>query len=136
MSFLRRRLAHARESDTDAAERRADLQHMSIGKRPRAGNLRTASAPPSSRRSAPSSRPAGHDVDESDADNGATIVQSAGTLANLRRRPTKPHGMSPDDTVRVDDDLSNRMREARRVRGGPRRGALIPAPRAPKMPSR
>jgi serine/threonine protein kinase len=133
---------HARESDTDTTERRADLQHLSMGKRPRLGNIRTAAAPPppSSRRSSPEFRTSDTDVDENenDADNSATIVQSASTLASIRRRPTKPHGMSPDDTVRMDPDMNDKIREAReRLPPGPEGATSGPqVPRAPKMPSR
>ncbi len=131
---------HARESDTDTTERRTDLQHLSIGKRPRVGNLRNVVPPPSGApspmrppRSSPEFKTSDTDVDEADVDNGATIVQSAATLASIRRRPTKPHGMSPDDTVRMDSDLTDKIQEARdRLTTSPPPAA----PRAPKAPSR
>ncbi len=113
-------------SDTDTTERRADLQHLSIGKRPR-GTLRSAiplAAQPQKQRSSPEFK-----TSDTEDDNNATLVQSASTFANLRRKPNKP---SPDDTVRMDPDMTDRIREAReRVSPSP---VAPPPPRAPKMP--
>jgi serine/threonine-protein kinase len=113
-------------SDTDTTERRADLQHLAIGKRSRGGTMRSAVPPPAipatQRRPVPEFRPP-NDFKASDTDaedNNATIVQSTSTLASLRRRPTKPGAASPDDTVRMDEDMADKIREAHnRLPNGP-----------------
>jgi serine/threonine protein kinase len=135
----------ASSSDADTTERRADLGHLSMGKRPRAGTLRSANIPP-----APPRRPEFKQTDtDKDAkagdfrmadtdveDNNATLIQSTATLGSLRRKKTP----SPDDTVRMDEELADKMREARERIGGEaqeppiKRVGDTTIPRAPKMP--
>jgi serine/threonine protein kinase len=97
----------ASSSDTDTTERRTDLSHLAIGKRPRAGNIsRIPRASTTERGAIPV-----FDVkpSDSDVDDGATLIQPATPI--LRRRPRG--APSPDDTVRMDSDSANEVREAR-----------------------
>jgi serine/threonine-protein kinase len=111
-------------SDTDTTERRADLSHLSMGKRPRAGNV--ARSMPRASTTERGSRPVFEKSSDTEIDdNNATLI-----LQNARRRPPK---VSPDDTVRMDGDATNDVREARdRLSSTPAEPAL-PA-RAPKVP--
>jgi serine/threonine protein kinase len=81
----------ASSSDADTTERRADLGHLAIGKRPRAGGLRV----PRSTTTERESRPSFTTTSDTEIDDGnATLIQSA-----PGRRKTRP---LPDDTVRVE----------------------------------
>ncbi|MGO8994808.1 MAG: serine/threonine-protein kinase [Polyangiaceae bacterium] len=143
-------------SDTDTTERRADLGHLAMGKRPRAGNIsrmpratttergsrpafeRSSSSERGSRptfeRSSSSergSRPAFEKSSDTEIDdNNATLIQQ--TPQNIRRRQAKA-AVSPDDTIRMDGDATNDVRDARdRLSSTPAEPAT-PA-RAPKIP--
>jgi hypothetical protein len=89
-------------SDTDTTERRTDLAHLSMGKRPRAGALPRAVPKTTTERGG---RPTFDRTDTEIDDNNATLIQPQ------RRRA--PKGPSPDDTVRMDGDQTNDVREAR-----------------------
>ena len=123
-------------SDTDTTERRADLGHLAMGKRPRAGNIsrmpratttergsrpafeRSSSSERGSRptfeRSSSSergSRPAFEKSSDTEIDdNNATLIEQ--TPQNIRRRQAKA-AVSPDDTIRMDGDATNDVRDAR-----------------------
>jgi serine/threonine protein kinase len=84
----------ASSSDTDTTERRADLGHLAIGKRPRAGNLRAPRATTTDKGSKPSFQSSS---DTEIDDSNATLVQAS----PLPRRKARPS--SPDDTIRMDD---------------------------------
>ena len=105
MRDMRERFATS--SDADTTERRADLGHLSMGKRPRTGNMaRIPRASTTERGAIPT-----FDVKPSDTeadDNNATLIQSS--IPSLRRRPTRGGG-SPDDTVRMDADAASEMRD-------------------------
>jgi serine/threonine-protein kinase len=111
----------ASSSDTDTTERRADLGHLSMGKRSRAGNLAKMPRTTTTERGGkptPNFERSDTEID----DNNATLIHS-------RRRA--PKAASPDDTVRMDGDQTNDVREARdRLSSNPAEPAT-PA-RAPK----
>jgi serine/threonine protein kinase len=87
----------ASSSDTDTTERRTDLAHLSIGKRPRAGNLRAPRTTSSTDRG---SRPQFQGSSDTEIDDAnATLVQPS-PLARRKGARTS----SPDDTIRVDGD--------------------------------
>jgi serine/threonine-protein kinase len=91
-------------SDTDTTERRTDLAHLSMGKQKRAGAL--SKSVPRTTTTERGHRPVFDRHDTEVDDNNATLIQGHG-----RRRATK--GPSPDDTVRMDGDATNDVREAR-----------------------
>jgi serine/threonine-protein kinase len=84
----------ASSSDSDTTERRADLGHLAIGKRPRAGNLRAPRATTTDKGSKPTF-PSSSDTEIDDSN--ATLVQPS----PIPRRKARPS--SPDDTIRMDD---------------------------------
>jgi serine/threonine protein kinase len=113
-------------SDTDTTERRADLSHLAMGKRPRVGNVARMPRATTTERGLPTFdvKPADTEID----DNNATLIQPASP--NIRRRASKTN---PDDTIRMDGDAANAVREARDALPS---SPLEPAPpaRTPKMP--
>ncbi len=114
----------ASSSDTDTTERRSDLGHLSIGKRSRAGSLNRLQRGATTERTV---MPA-FDVkpSDTDVDDGATLIQAAAPI--LRRRPKG----SPEDTLRMEGDVTNELREARdRLPSSPAEPAAPPV-RAPK----
>jgi serine/threonine-protein kinase len=132
--------------DSDTTEQRSDLGHLAIGKRARAGNVRTpTNAPPRPvvRTPAPKEEFRQTDTDrdakrdfrntESDLDdNNATIVQPASAfLANIRRKPQKT---SPDDTLRMDGSADDPRLQAPPPPEPAAPRIVPPIPRAPKMP--
>ncbi len=99
----------ATSSDTDTTERRADLSHLSMGKRPRVGNI--ARSIPRATTTERESRPAFEKSDTEIDDNNATLIQPP--LAS-RAASAPPKGApSPDDTIRMDGDATNEVRDAR-----------------------
>jgi len=95
-------------SDTDTTERRADLGHLSIGKRPRAGNVRLPKTSSSTDRGPTDRGPRPVFAASSDTeidDSNATLVLPSPPAR--RRRP------SPDDTIRMDGDATKAVSEAR-----------------------
>jgi serine/threonine protein kinase len=116
-------------SDTDTTERRTDLSHLAMGKRPRTGGLGRSipRASTTERGRAPVFDMKGADTEIDD--NNATLIQSSPMpQPSVRRRPAR--AASPDDTVRMDGDATNDVREARdRLPSEP----LAP-PRSPKIP--
>jgi serine/threonine protein kinase len=120
----------ATSSDTDTTERRVDLAHLSMGKRPRAGNL--ARQIPRATTTERGARPAFERSDTEIDDNNATLIQAATHLPAIRRRA--PKAPSPDDTLRMDGDATNEVREARdRLSSHPAEPAAPPT-RSPKLP--
>ncbi len=95
----------ATSSDADTTERRADLGHLSMGKRSRAGTVSRIPRSATTERGVPT-----FDVKPSDTedDNNATLMQSA--APRLRRRRG---GVSPDDTVRMEGETAAEMRDVR-----------------------
>lgn len=117
---------HSREhfpssSDTDTTERRSDLGHLAMGKRPRTGPVTR----PMARGATTERRAPVFDMKTSDTeldDNNATLIQPATqALSALRRRP-KPQGA--EDTLRMEADPNIELPDA-----DPAAGA-----RSPKAP--
>jgi serine/threonine protein kinase len=142
-------------SDTDTTERRADLSHLGLGKRPRAGNLRPQpvavkpAAPPVATprpaqvavaprvapviaprvvppKVAPKSRPQ-IDVKATDTDVDDNNATLIQSSPIPRRRTNRP--VSPDDTIRMESQPS--VPDARERM--PSQDAAV-APRGPKLP--
>jgi hypothetical protein len=90
----------ASSSDTDTTERRADLSHLSIGKRPRAGNLRAPRPTTTDRTTDSGSKPSFQSSSDTEIDDSnATLVQPSPLPRRKARAP------SPDDTIRMDEGL-------------------------------
>jgi serine/threonine protein kinase len=95
-------------SDTDTTERRADLSHLSIGKRPRAGNVRVPKTTSSTDRGPTDRGPRPVFAASSDTeidDSNATLV--------LPSPPARRKRASPDDTIRMDGDATKALSDAR-----------------------
>lgn len=101
-------------SDTDTTERRADLGHLSMGKRPRVGNIALMPRATTTERGVTrstterSARPIFEKSSDTEIDDSnATLIHEA---APIRRRQQKA---SPDDTVRMEGDPTDALRDAR-----------------------
>jgi hypothetical protein len=121
-------------SDTDTTERRSDLGHLSMGKRPRVGNIarvpRASTTERGLNRAATTERGTRPTFEKSSDteidDNNATLIQPS---SPIRRRPLKA---SPDDTIRMEGDATNDVRDARdRLTSTPETPL-----RTPKLPRR
>ncbi len=109
-------------SDTDTTERRADLAHLSIGKRPKTGRG-ARGAPATDKMAAPVFAPS---TDTEIDDSNATLIQSSPIP---RRRAAR--ASSPDDTIRMDDS-PKQLRDA----GEPLSSPAVDAVPRPKLPRR
>jgi len=110
-------------SDSDPTEQRADLAHLSMGKRPRAGRIPRVT-PPAEK----VPRPAFVATTDTEIDDSnATLVQASPLP---RRRTTR--GSSPDDTIRMDGDTTKHVHDAGERLSTP---TSEPIPR-PKLPRR